>query len=106
MILDLLSSNLDKAIEGYLPIFLLGDFNVNILSNQCTKFKQILQKLNLHSLVTCPTNFTTSEGTCIDLLITNNLALVNDTLLHPPFVAHIQLLVQTLNSVHTNNMLI
>lgn len=104
--LDLLSLNLDKAIEGNLPIFLLGDFIVNILWNQCTKLKQILKKLNLHNFITCLINFTTPEDTWIDLLIPNNRALVNDTFVtpppHPPIVARIQLLVQTLNLVHTN----
>ena len=65
-------SNIDKALEGKLPVFLVGDFNVNMLSNQSPRFKSVLQKLNLTNLVNCPTNFTTTEGTCIDLLITND----------------------------------
>ena len=65
-------SNIDKALEGKLPVFLVVDFNVNMLSSQSSKFKSMVQKQNLKTLVNCPTNFTTTEGTCIDLLITND----------------------------------
>lgn len=82
---DLFSLNLNKVLDSNLPIFLLGDFNTNILSNQSTRFKQILQRLNLHNLVNTPTNFTTSEGTCIDLLVTSDPALVRNTFVSPPF---------------------
>ena len=43
-----------------------------MLSSQSSKFKSMLQKQNLKTLVNCPTKFTTTEGTCIDLLITND----------------------------------
>ena len=69
---DLLCSNIDKALEGKLPIFLVGDYNVNMLSSQSSKLKSMVQKQNLKTLVNCPTNLTTTEGTCIDLLITND----------------------------------
>ena len=81
----LLCSNIDKALEGKLPVFLVGDFNVNMLSNQSSRFKSVLQKQNLTNLVNCPTNFTTTEGTCIDLLITSDPSLVDSTFVTPPF---------------------
>lgn len=64
---------------------MLGYFYINILSNQSTSFKQIPQRLNLHNLITTPTNFTNPEGTCIDLLITSDPALVRNTSVSPPF---------------------
>lgn len=64
---------------------MLGDFNTNILSNKSTRFKQILQRLNLHNLINTPTNFTNLEGTCIGLLITSDPALVRNTSVSPPF---------------------
>lgn len=82
---DLFSLNLNKVLDNNLPIFLLSDFNTNILSNQSTRFKQILQRLNLHNLINTPTNFTNPEGTCIDLLITSDPALVRNTSVSPLF---------------------
>ena len=45
----------------------------------------MLQKQNLKTLVNCPTKFTTTEGTCIDLLITSYPSLVDSTCVTPPF---------------------
>lgn len=64
---------------------MLGDFNTNILSYQSTRFKQILQRLNLHNLFNTPTNFTNTEGTCIGLSITSDPALVRNASVSPPF---------------------
>ena len=81
-------SNVEKAMECDLPIFLLGDFNTNILSEQSLNFKLMLQRLNLQNYINDPTNFSNfpvNSGTCIDLILTNNTNMVMDTFILPPF---------------------
>jgi hypothetical protein len=76
-------SNVEKAMECDLP-FLLGDFNINILSEQSFNFKLMLQRLNLHNYINDPTNFSNfpvNSGTCIDLILSNDI----DTIILPPF---------------------
>ena len=79
-LLDNLYDSLSKAIDSNLPVFLTGDFNINMLSDTSKTFKHFLQRLNLDNVIDEPTNFTTSTGTCtcIDLCITNNKTLLNN----------------------------
>lgn len=56
-----------------------------LLSNQSSRFKQILQRLKLHNIINTRTNFTNPEGTCIDLLISSDPVLVRNTYVSPPF---------------------
>lgn len=62
-----------------LPLFLLGDFNFDMLADGNNAFKQMLQNFSLSNVVKQPTNFSSSRGTCIDLIITNveNIESVN-----------------------------
>ena len=68
--------NIQQVLDTNLPIVLLGDFNVNMLSDQSKQFKLLLQRLNLTNIINDTTNFTTNAGTCIDLIITNNTNLI------------------------------
>ena len=77
--------NMEKAMQSAIPIFLLGDFNVNILSEQSRNFKLLLQRMNLHNVIHDPTNFSSNVGTCIDLILTNNTNLLLSTFISPPF---------------------
>lgn len=52
-----------------LPLFLLGDFNFDMLADGNNAFKQMLQNFCLSNVVKQPTNFSTSRGTCIDLIV-------------------------------------
>ena len=45
----------------------------------------MVQKQNLKTLVNWPTNSTITEGTCIDLLITNEPSSVDSIFVTPPF---------------------
>lgn len=53
------SSCIEKVIDTQLPVFLLGDFNVNLLSDNSNKFKVLLEKQGFINLINGPTNFTT-----------------------------------------------
>ena len=77
--------NLQQALDLNIPILLLGDFNVNMLSNQSRQFKLLLQRLNLTNLINNATNFTTNTGTCIDLILTNNTSLIQNQYTTAPF---------------------
>ena len=78
--------NMEKAMQSAIPIFLLGDFNVNILSEQSRNFKLLLQRMNLHNeIIHDPTNFSSNVGTCINLILTNNTNPLLNTFISPPF---------------------
>ena len=63
--------SVDKALDSDLPLFLVGDYNCDMLSNSSNYFKKILNRLNLENVVFEATHFTTETGTCIDICITN-----------------------------------
>jgi hypothetical protein len=67
---ELFCESVDKALDSDLPLFLVGDYNCDMLSNSSNYFKKILNRLNLENVVLEATNFTTGTGTCIDLCIT------------------------------------
>ena len=74
---DLFCESVDKALDTDLPLFLVGDYNCDMLPNSSNYFKKILNRLNLENVVFEATNFTTETGTCIDLCITNRKKLIN-----------------------------
>ena len=74
---ELFCESVDKALDSDLPLFLVGDYNCDMLSNSSNYFKKILNRLNLENVVFEATHFTTETGTCIDLCITNRKKLVN-----------------------------
>lgn len=51
-------SCIEKIIDTQLPMFLLGDFNVNVLSDNSNNFKDLLQRQGFSNLINGPTNFT------------------------------------------------
>lgn len=83
---NLFSLNISKVffiiISYYFCFVILMSIH---LSNQSTRFKQILQRLKLHILVNAPADFTTPEGMCIDLLVTCDPASVRNIYESPPF---------------------
>jgi hypothetical protein len=51
------------ALDSDLPLFLVGDYNCDMLSNSSNYFKKILNRLNLENVVFEATHFTTDTGT-------------------------------------------
>lgn len=82
---DCLSYSLDKAINEPMPVFLIGDFNIDMLSGGNNNFKQLMVQKNLLNMVNEPTNFTTFPGTCIDLVFINNPSIVDKVYVASPF---------------------
>ena len=56
-----------------------------MLSKVNNSFKQLMLKNNLINLVDEATNFTSTPGTCIDLIFTNNANLVDKVYVASPF---------------------
>lgn len=82
-------------------MFLLGDFNVNVLSYNSNNFKDLLERQGFSNLINGPTNFTTQPGTCIDLIITNNTQLVETTnILTPVCSSHSPICMETKYFTH------
>lgn len=59
---DRLSYSLVKAINEPMPVFLIGDFNIDMLSDGNNDFQQLMVQKNLLNMVNEPTNFSTFPG--------------------------------------------
>lgn len=68
-----------------LPLFLLGDFNFDMLADGNNAFKQMLQNFSLSNVVKQPTSFSTSRGTFIDLFMTNVVEHIESVNVLTPF---------------------
>ena len=80
-----LALSIESALNAELPIFLLGDFNFDMLADGNNAFKNMLQNFSLSNVVTKPTNFSRSKGTCIDLIITNAVEKIETVNILTPF---------------------
>ena len=74
--------NIQSVLDLNIPVFLAGDFNIDMLGNRCNQFKTLLTRLNLVNIVQEPTRITDSSATCIDLFVTNR----------PNFIADVNIL--------------
>ena len=66
--LDALSRVIDFYSPNYENIVILGDFNDTPVSNEISTF---ISDYGLYSLINSPTCFKSSDGRCIDLILTN-----------------------------------
>lgn len=66
--------------------FLTWRFEVKFLldHHQASQFKLLLQSFGLSNLIYEPTNVTIPQGSCTDLIITNNTDIVYDSVVNPP----------------------
>ena len=78
-------NNIQPIIDLNIPIFLGGDFNVDMLVSQSSHLGNILTRLNLVNVVQEPTRITSTSATCIDLIITNRPNLILDVNVLPNF---------------------
>ena len=83
--LEHLPDSLENALQESMPVFLIGDFNTDMLIKGNNTFKQFKVKNNLINLVDEVTNFTSTPGTCIDLIFTNNPSLVEKVFIASSF---------------------
>ena len=85
---DYFYDSVSKALDKNLPVILTGDFNIDMLSNTATgrnHLSNLMHRLNMVNLVCEATNFTTTPGTCIDLVLTNNRNTVKSVEVLSPF---------------------
>ncbi|XP_062711773.1 uncharacterized protein LOC134289634 [Aedes albopictus] len=76
---DLLAQKFSSFELQYEHILLMGDFNTNLLKNNCDKSKQFqsfMQDFGFSSLGTVPTHFHRTGASQIDLMLTNRQDLV------------------------------
>ena len=83
--LEQLAACLEKALDTEMPIFLMGDFNIDMLAEGNNTFRQLLHNFSLTNIINQSTNFTTSRGTCIDLIVTNSNEMVEMVEILTPF---------------------
>jgi hypothetical protein len=73
LFLDALSDTI-SSLSNYDNLILLGDFNINLMTNsdpKITKLNNFLSSFNLAQLVTEPTHFTNTSQTLIDVVCTD-----------------------------------
>ena len=77
---ELLISNLSKTINAfstvYGNIFLMGGFNLTVENRH---LKKLLNLFNLKRLISSPTCYQSTNSTCIDLILTNQEDLFNNS---------------------------
>ena len=63
---NLIEESIDKAFNTNIAnIFILGDFNYNLLHNNDNKMTEIIQEFNLKQLITEATHFTEHSSSLI-----------------------------------------
>lgn len=84
---DHLSTSFGNALNEAMPIFFMGDFNIDMLTSENNTFKQLMLQNNLLNLVDKPTNFTSIPRTCtcIDLVFKSNPSIVDNIYVASPF---------------------
>lgn len=77
---DYFEDVLDKASEQNLDLLILGDFNYDILKhNKNGRLERIMLKFNLQHVINDATRITEHSETCIDLIMSNHISLVNNS---------------------------
>ena len=72
--LDKLSKSLDRILDSYENIIIMGDININSLDKSSSRYKQLktfCESYNLTNLMKEPTCFQSENPTSIDVILTN-----------------------------------
>ncbi|PJE77769.1 hypothetical protein CI610_03302 [invertebrate metagenome] len=81
-----LDDSLTRATDTSLDVILTGDINIDMLNIPLNDhLSRLLIKHNLSSLISEPTRITPDSATSIDVIFTNNLNLIKNTHVSPPF---------------------
>ena len=68
-----IEESIDKAFNTNIAnIFILGDFNYNLLHNNDNKLTEMIQEFNLKQLITEATHFTEHSSSLIDIVLVLN----------------------------------
>ena len=80
-----LDTMLETVIGTDMNVIITGDINVNMLNiEQSPHLNHLLIKHNLTNLVTEPTRITPTTSTLLDVVLTNNISIIQNTVVHPP----------------------
>ena len=72
---DLITESVDRAYDTNITdIYILGDFNHNLSSNNRNNVSELIQTYNLHQLINVNTHFTEQSSSLIDLILVRNTA--------------------------------
>ena len=83
---DILEDSFENASDLNHAMIILGDFNNDILSNNCNKkLERIMLKFNLHHIIKEATRLTENSETCLDLIMTNHKAIICNSEILAPF---------------------
>jgi hypothetical protein len=82
---DKVNDSISKANDDLKKFVILGDFNTDWLASPSKHMLDILNRYQLHQLVTQPTRITNNSNTCIDLIITQSPNIVKSIDVLPPF---------------------
>ena len=86
-----LDNMFETVIETNMNIIITGDINVNMLNiEQNPHLNHLLLKYNLTNLVTEPTRITPTTSTLLDVVLTNNTNIIQNTSVYPPIVVTTQ----------------
>ena len=84
---DLITESVDRAYDTNITdIYILGDFNYNLSSNNRNKVTELIQTYNLHQLINVNTHFTEQSSSLIDLILVRNTAHVLTSGVLDPFI--------------------
>ena len=77
---------LETAADLNHDMIILGDFNTDILNNNSNKnLVRIMQKFDLDHTIKEATRTTENSETCLDLIMTNHKAIIQNTQILAPF---------------------
>ena len=83
---NILEDTIENASDLNHDMIILGDFNNDILSNNCNKkLERIMLKFNLHHIIKEATRLTENFETCLDLIMTNHKAIICNLEILAPF---------------------
>ena len=78
--------SVESAADLNLNMLIVGDFNNDLLSKYYNrKMTRIMQKFDLHHTINEATRFDGNTKSCLDLIMTNHKAIINNTKILPPF---------------------
>lgn len=82
----LLKIPVENASDLNLDMLVLGDFNNDILKqNNNGRLERVMNKFNLQHIITEPTRITENSETCLDLIMTNHMSIINNSEILAPF---------------------
>ena len=94
-----LSFSLTSAMSLNIPIFILADFNCNMLrpdEKEANALHDLCDCFNLSQVINKPTRTTQFSKSLIDVIITNNSNLIKETQVIPHSISDHDLIVATL----------